>query len=53
MKKVSLQENINTIYETASGCFRIILDFATLGIVEDLLRDDFKYVWVHKHLAGA
>ena len=53
MKKVSLQENINTICETAPGRFRIILDFATVGIVEHLLRDDYKYVWVHNHLAGA
>lgn len=53
MKKISIQETINSICETAPGRFRIILYFAIAGIVKHLLRDDYKYVWVHNHLAGA
>ncbi|MEP2447609.1 MAG: hypothetical protein ABJI69_10295 [Balneola sp.] len=52
MKEVSLQENINTIREIASGRFRIILDFATVRIVKHLLREDYKYVWVNDHFVG-
>lgn len=53
MNNNSLKQNINTIRETAPGRFRIILDFATTGIVKFLLHDDYKYVWVNNHMSVA
>lgn len=49
MKEVKFEENINCIKEIAPDRFRIILDFATTNILQYLLRDSYKYVWVHNH----
>src|SRR5690606_38574441 len=52
MKTIPLQNNINCIQETATGRYRIILDFATTAILPFLIRDDYEYVWVHDHVTG-
>lgn len=52
MKEVNFKENINCIKETAKGRYRIVLDFATTGILKYLIRDSHKYVWVHNHTFG-
>ncbi|QCR22321.1 hypothetical protein [Pontibacter sp. SGAir0037] len=49
MKEVDFKENLNCIKEISKGRYRIILDFATTGILKYLIRDNYKYVWVHNH----
>ncbi|WP_439881568.1 hypothetical protein ACSX1A_00125 [Pontibacter sp. MBLB2868] len=53
MKEVDFKENINCIKETAQGRYRIVLDFATTGILKYLIRDSHKYIWVHNHTTGS
>jgi hypothetical protein len=43
------KENINTIKEIYPGHFQIILDFATVKILNYVLSNDYKYVWVYDH----
>ena len=43
------KENINTIKEIYPGHFQIILEFATTRFLGFVLREDYRYVWVHNH----
>ena len=53
MKEIDFRENINCIKEIAKGRYRIVLDFATTGILKYLIRDSHKYVWVYNHTTGS
>jgi len=43
------RDNINTIKEIYTGHFSIIFDFATINILNFVLSDQYKFVWVYSH----
>ncbi|GLR18230.1 hypothetical protein [Portibacter lacus] len=44
-----LIENINSIKKTGDDRYRIILDFASVKLVQYLISNDYKYVWIYNH----
>ena len=52
MNTIDFRDNINCLRETNPGQYRIILDFATTNILPFLIRDSYKYIWVHNHTTG-
>lgn len=44
------KDNINTLREIYDGHYQIILAFATNDFLRFVLSDEYKYVWVYRHI---
>jgi hypothetical protein len=49
MTQNSFKENINTIKEIYPGIFQIILNFASKEFIKFVLRENYKFIWIHSY----
>lgn len=46
----SFEDNINSVKEIYPGTYQIILDFASNKFIDQIIRDSYKFIWVHGYV---